>query len=70
MFRAVILYASGLSTMRHSIAEKETPELAFYHAAEEFFGTAILQKLTWQPSSGIVFYDGIVPCGCVFKVEK
>lgn len=67
MYRAVIFYGSGLTPMKHSVAEEPTPEAAFAKAGAEFYISA--RMLTWQPSSGIVFYNGHIPCGCVvFKV--
>jgi hypothetical protein len=69
-YRAVIFYASGLSPMKHYIGLAETPEQAILRAGEEFFGNRECENLTYQPATGIIFYYGDVPCGCVFKVEE
>ena len=70
MYRAVIFNASGLQPMRHCIAESVTPERAFALAAEEFFGSHDVDRLTWQPATGVVYYDGNVPIGCVWEFQR
>lgn len=69
MYRAIIFFSNGLGPMKHSLAEAETPEEAFVKAGEEFFGDHIVRQLTWQPATGIVLYDGHVPCGAVFQIK-
>lgn len=68
MYRAVIFHATSVSAMKHSVGEAPTPEDAMVKAGEEFFGSSVYNQLAWSPASGVVYWEGHIPCGTVWAV--